>query len=59
MEIHTITMCDRCGTTHRHAYINEAYLVDDPGTTTGALCPDCALDDDPQHIVGSWLLTWD
>ncbi len=50
--------CDRCATQTENAWIDDAYLVDDPRTSTGALCPDCAGADDPCHIPGSWLLTW-
>ena len=54
--------CDRClaeqGGYPIEALINHAYLVEDPQTATGALCPACAKDDDAHHIPGSWLLTW-
>jgi hypothetical protein len=51
--------CDRCGRGDILAHVDEALLVDDPCAATGALCPECATDDDPRHIPGSWLLTWD
>lgn len=53
--------CDRCGDTaagEPEDFIDAAYLIDDPYAATGALCPACATDDDPQHIVGSWILSW-
>lgn len=54
--------CDRCGDTaagEPEELIDEGYLVDDPYQATGNLCPTCAQDDDPAHIQGSWLLSWD
>ncbi len=54
-------MCDRCQAREIGTpadLINAAYLIDDPAAHTGALCPACALDDDPRHVPGSWLLTW-
>lgn len=51
-------ICDRCARSAQAAEIAETYLVEDPRTATGALCPDCAQDDDPRHLAGSWLLTW-
>lgn len=50
--------CDRCTTHDAHAHVEDAYLIDDPEDATGALCPACAAEDDPNHIPGSWLLTW-
>lgn len=45
---HTTT-CDRCGWTTHHATIDDSYVVDDSATATGALCPECATDDDPHQ----------
>ena len=53
--------CDRCGTTATappEQLVDQSYLVDDAWMATGNCCPACALDDDPHHIPGSWLLTW-
>ena len=53
--------CDRCFTMEAGDPVDlvaDEYLVDEPETCTGVLCPQCARNDDPQHIVGSWLLTW-
>lgn len=53
--------CARCGATAQGKIadlVDEAYLVDDPARATGALCPQCAADDDPHHIQASWLLSW-
>ena len=53
--------CDRCAAMTMdeiERLVDDAYLVDDPATASGHLCPDCAGDDDPAHIAGSWLLTW-
>ena len=54
-----VTECDRCGVCVHHATVDDAYVIDDPATASGALCPACATDDDPRHSPGSWLLTWD
>lgn len=54
----TVT-CDRCGIrAGLDAWIAEEYLVGVKEASIGALCPDCALDTDPNHYQGSWLLTW-
>lgn len=50
--------CTRCKDRQAPALIDDAYLVGDPRDATSALCPRCARDDDPLHIVQSWLLTW-
>ena len=61
LEGEILLLCDRCGARqagHPAALIADAYLVDDPRTASGALCPDCAREDDPNHYEGSWLLSW-
>ena len=53
--------CDRCGDTAAgtpETLVDAAYLIDDPYTATGNLCPACALADDANHIPDSWLLSW-
>ena len=50
--------CARCEDRTGQALIDDVYLVDDPKEATSALCPRCAMNDDPLHIVRSWLLTW-
>jgi hypothetical protein len=53
--------CDRCGDVAEGVpttLVADAYLIDDPYKATGNLCPACALEEDPHHIRGSWLLTW-
>ena len=58
-EIHLT--CDRCGATQcgtPTALVADEYLLDNPFAHVAALCPDCAADDDPHHVPGSWLLSW-
>ena len=56
-----ILLCDRCGATEPYTAerVDDAYIVDDPARATGALCPNCATDDDQHHTAGSWLLMWE
>ena len=53
--------CDRCDDVASGVpaeLVAPEYMIDDPSTATGNLCPACAADDDPHHISGSWLLSW-
>lgn len=62
MDERIITLiCERCGfkqTDGVSHLVTPEYLVDDPFRAVGHLCPDCAKDDDPNHIPFSWLLSW-